>query len=1018
MHSAQILAIASSPDDKLLATASYDKTVKIWEADTGKIIRTIRPPIGLDVEGTLNTVAFSVDGKSIATGGDTGNSWNKSYSVYIFDVQSGEMTHHITNLPQFINRLSYSPDGSRLAVAFAEDRGVSVLRTSDYKQLWSDNSFKGNCFGMDFDKKGNLAVASDQGIIRMYKSDGTLLYEQTTEKSKRIYTLRFSPDGKFMALGYEDLILTVEIRNASDGSPAFVLTSPGSRGYLASVVWSNDGKSIFASGLITTSDSRIVLFKWSVKGNELEDKFVLPVKSYVRHLIALQNGSIAFVSGLNGFGVLSRDGGGRQIRLSWGRSQMDYTEVNTNGGGLDFFNPIAAADFRKNHYSFKIAPDSSAVFFSYVENGQAKATFNLKNRKLITDNIPETAELIPPRFTANGIDIQSWDSWKSFPPRLNGKELAGGFSQRDRNFSLAVKHDDSGFILGSIMHIRSYNSDGKILWQKRIPGVAWDVNISADDRILVAALDDSTIRWYRLDNGQELFTLYLHPDKKRWVLWSPEGFFDHGPNSEDLVGFHVNQGSDKEGMLVSINQMYDTFYRPDIIDLAINGKDVSGYLKNLAKPAGVTVASAKTEETEKERLAREKTEQENLARQKTEKERQIALKGDKKLQGEPAEQSPEGSSSPSATALLIGSLINASTLPPTVRFITSSGAASRPDVTLVAELCDNGGGIGDVTLFLNEMPVAIDNISRGLKVQQKTSSTCYKFERTISLQNGRNLVSLMAYNRGNSIESERRKIELEYASTAAEKPDLHILTIAVNKYRDGDLQLKYAINDADVLARVTAEKARGMFAGVHVHKLHNEDVTKEKLEAAFVKIGKQTKRDDVFVLFVAGHGITGERDGAYYFLPSNFRYTGEESIAAQGVSMNDFKKYLINIQATKSLLLIDTCNSGSFSEAIASRGVAEKTAINKLARAMGRATISASSRNQVALEGYEGHGVFSYTVLEGLKGKASNKKGEITVNLLANFIEETLPEITYKKWGYEQVPQKSLQGMDFPIGMR
>ncbi|MEI6208577.1 MAG: hypothetical protein WCP20_17505 [Desulfuromonadales bacterium] len=70
------------------------------------------------------------------------------------------------------------------------------------------------------------------------------------------------------------------------------------------------------------------------------------------------------------------------------------------------------------------------------------------------------------------------------------------------------------------------------------------------------------------------------------------------------------------------------------------------------------------------------------------------------------------------------------------------------------------------------------------------------------------------------------------------------------------------------------------------------------------------------------------------------------------------------------------------------------------------------------MEGYEGHDVFSYTVLEGIKGKAANRGGSITVNLLANFIEETLPELTYKKWGYEQIPQKSLQGMDFPIGVK
>jgi uncharacterized caspase-like protein len=132
--------------------------------------------------------------------------------------------------------------------------------------------------------------------------------------------------------------------------------------------------------------------------------------------------------------------------------------------------------------------------------------------------------------------------------------------------------------------------------------------------------------------------------------------------------------------------------------------------------------------------------------------------------------------------------------------------------------------------------------------------------------------------------------------------------------------------------------------------------------------------------------------------------------------MNDFKRYLTYIQATKSLLLLDTCNSGSFAEAIASRGVLEKTAINKLARAVGRATVVASSKSQVALEGYEGHGAFSYVALEGMKGKAADPKGRITVNSFVSYIESALPDLTYKKWGYEQIPQKSMVGENFQFG--
>jgi uncharacterized caspase-like protein len=295
---------------------------------------------------------------------------------------------------------------------------------------------------------------------------------------------------------------------------------------------------------------------------------------------------------------------------------------------------------------------------------------------------------------------------------------------------------------------------------------------------------------------------------------------------------------------------------------------------------------------------------------------------------------------------------------------------------------------------------------------------CYSFSRTLTLDNGDNVISIMAYNKENNIESDRPDVIIKHTSRFTGKPDLHILTIAIDKYRDGDLQLKYSRADADGVADLLNSKGKGLFGSITRHTLSDSDVTKEKLDETFAAIGKKIRREDMFILFVAGHGITYAKDGAFYFLPVNFRYTQDEDIPQTGVSMNDFKRYLANIQASKSLLLLDTCNSGSFADAIATRGILEKTAINKLARAVGRHTLVASSKSQVALEGYEGHGAFSWILLDGMKGKAANQKGQITVNSLVSYVELALPELTMKKWGYEQIPQKSLVGEDFAIGAR
>lgn len=472
---------------------------------------------------------------------------------------------------------------------------------------------------------------------------------------------------------------------------------------------------------------------------------------------------------------------------------------------------------------------------------------------------------------------------------------------------------------------------------------------SPDSKMIYSGSTDGTIRLWNVSDGREIALMTGFTDGE-WITITPEGYFTSSPNGGKHLNIRISsKDRNKIPEVLSIDKFYNTFYRPDLVEAKLKGKDISQYARNI-----------------------------NLEK-----------------------------------------VFQQGGLPPSVKFLTRSGISDDKDITIKTEFCDKGGGIGDITIYLNDMPIVVETGGRGIKIIKKTSGAeqCYSFEKLITLQNGENIISIMAYNKTNTIESEISQIELIYKISKTFKPDMYILAVAINNYRDVDLRLKYSINDSEELVKTVNATAAPLYDKIHVYKIYNEEAIKEKIEKTFEEIGKKTRRDDVFLLFVAGHGITNEKDGAYYFLPVNFRYTDEEAITMQGVSMNDFKKYLTNIQAMKSLLLLDTCNSGSFAEAIASRGMIEKTAITKLTKAVGRATIVASSKSQVALEGYEGHGVFTYTVIDALKGKAADKEGKITINGLATYVEDLLPKLTYRKWGYEQIPQKTLHGMDFPLAL-
>lgn len=1046
MHSSKIQYASADRDGRLLATASYDKTLKLWDAASGRLLRTLRPPIGRGMEGAFNAVALSPDGTTVAAGGFTGSSWGGSSCVYLFDTAHGEMTGRIPGFKYQIHRLAYSPDGRRLAVTVAGN-GLHVLDPSGSRVLFSDAGFKGNLFAMDFAADGTLYVASDRGEIRAYSPAGNVLFRQQSEH-QRIFTLAVSPDGASLALGYEwESRREVDILSAVDGS--WQMSPNGLKGALQSVAWSHDGSCLLAAGGKSDDSGHKLLFRWSRSSRSIDETIVLPTKYGVRRLVALKNGMTIFVAPYSGFGAVSGGEGSPVAAASrrGGGRKMVRERTQTVDGVL-YYHRVAVPDFQKNHDCFKISPDASAVLFSYERYGQGKAVFDLKSRMLKTADVVSDAGFLAPRLTGNGIDVQGWDSAVPKPPKLNRKELKQfGFGGWEVGSCLAVRPDEKGFVLGTSHYLRHYDRRGGLLWKLRTAERAWDVNISADSRTVVASFDDGTIRWFSMEDGRERCALYLHPDRKRWVLWLPDGYFDHGPDSERLVGFVVNRRADQSAEAIDMGRMYDLFYRPDIVEKAVGGQDISAHLqrlKGLAAPPRHQerehTAAAVREEASAVPLPRKPVREqvvENAPVGETGTDESAVPAGAEGASREPAtgrSQLPVESEAPSAPPVAalpppaeepaalrqqvaLDLLVNRETLPPVVRFVTRSGAATSPEAGIVAELCDAGGGIGDVTVYLNGMPVSFEN-SRGLAAVPRESPHCLTFRRTVTLKPERNTIAIMAFNRSNTIESRRESIELTLPVTAEERPRLHLLTVAVNNYRDGDLRLRYPLDDAEALIAAVAAQAKGVFSEVVVHRLHDGEVVRQKLEERFAEIGRNTRREDVFLLFLAGHGVTEEQGGMYYFLPVDFRYTGPEAIARQGVSMNDFKRWLSGIQALKSLILLDTCSSGAFTEAIASRGVSEKTAIAKLARSVGRATIAASSKNQVALEGYEGHGVFSYTVLEGIRGKAASPEGLITINRLATFVEETLPGITYRKWGYEQIPQKTLTGTDFPIGIR
>ncbi|MDP2786558.1 MAG: caspase family protein [Pseudomonadota bacterium] len=557
-HTAMIKRIASDAAGRWLVTASPDKTARVWDlADGkshGKLLATLRPPIGAGNEGKLYAVAMSPDGQTVALGGGTG-SWDKEGHIYLFDRASGRLLRRLSGLPNVILHLVFSPDGRTLAASLGGDNGLRLFAVADGRLLGEDRDYGSDSYSysVDFRPDGQrLVTTSLDGQVRLYRWDGenlSLLAKQPAPGGKQPYAARFSPDGRRIAVGFNDTA-AVNVLDGDDLSLLYTPESAGVNGNLPSVAWSRDGASLFAAGAAQRQfEGRWQSFirRWAVDARQAGKPVDWPVASdTIMDLLPLPGSGaphrLAFASGAPEWGVVTAAGNATKKRT--------------------LFHAPAVADFRDNHAGFTLSADAAQVRFGYELFGKTPAVFDSQARTFLAADTPG---LSAPRLTAPGLAVSDWENTPA--PKLNGQPLKLEQYEISRSLALLpdVEGEAPGFVLGTGRYLRAFDRNDNETWQQPVPGVVWAVNVSRDGRWVVAAYADGTIRWHRATDGAEQLAFYPHPDQKRWVLWTPAGYYDASPGAEDLIGWHVNNGKDAAADFFPAGRFRDRFYRPDVL---------------------------------------------------------------------------------------------------------------------------------------------------------------------------------------------------------------------------------------------------------------------------------------------------------------------------------------------------------------------------------------------------------------------------------------------------------------------
>ena len=252
--------MAFSPDGRTLASGSRDKTIRLWDVETGQPQATLKGH-----ENRVNAVAFSPDGRTLASGGGTdGDSWSSVYkkmlvdgdkTIRLWDVKTGLLRTTLEGHENRVNAVAFSPDGRTLASGSRD----KTIRLWDVETGLLRTTLKGHrdrVNSVAFSPDGTTLVSgsgTDGGkdkTIRMWDMGqlpaipAILKRHTILEDKDGVNVVAFSPDGRTLASGSWDK--TVRVWDVETG--LLRATLKGHTGVVFSVAFSPDGRTLASGG--------------------------------------------------------------------------------------------------------------------------------------------------------------------------------------------------------------------------------------------------------------------------------------------------------------------------------------------------------------------------------------------------------------------------------------------------------------------------------------------------------------------------------------------------------------------------------------------------------------------------------------------------------------------------------------------------------------------------------------------------------------------------------------------------
>ncbi len=1029
------LSMALDEDGRVFA-AGLGKRVKVWEMASGALLHDVEAH-----EDVINGLAFSPDGRLLATASDDG-------SAALVDLQSGAVVEKFEEWGEARGESGEAPkvlsvafeggdllallEGGVLAVVSLKGQGVRAIpccgtermavallpgqgavvtaRGGEAISMWDLASGSVlRTYGERGFADGMVAVSGSRRLLAAVDGRGALMvWEVATGRlvrelggaSARPRVAIFSPDGRRAATddqaGLWDLetgrllrTFGVEGVTALAFSPDGALLALGGHDGRVSAFEPSTGRRVFS---IQAHPQYVRQLAFSPDGallaslSEGDAVRTWDLAGAARHVLSDEEGASVFAFDRKGGRLIVAAG---EVAVIWG---LEDGQVERRLEGHEAL--ITAVAVSADGRAVVTASDDERLKVWGIEDGALMGDLAL--------GLSEPMGLVVSPAGDQVVALGSDNHLTVIDPRAGALKanLAG---HADTVNAAAFVPDGAGIWTASDdQTVRLWNRFGFV--EKEIPlrARALSVDVSPDGRRLLVACEDRTLRLINLDTDVAV-TMLSHDSS--WLAFTAAGHFDASPGGAALVS--MVQGS----RVFGVDQRALTHNRPD--------KLIEGLGLDRLDPESL---SARTRARFEARMAALGIDRAALDRQRQRLDglrRHFLARYRRRLEvaGLPEENVAFGTFELPEARIL------------------QARPGDDPEVAVLELAFRSRKALSSFQIYVNDVPVFA--APRPLSGQQA------RVTEVIALTEGVNKIEVAARNTF-GLESLRALATLDRAP-GERRGDLIFIGFGVSDYlHDEELpDLQYAHQDALDLARYFQELGESdddsikKFDGVRVHVFTDAQVTPAQIEAASGLLSSATAQDTL-ILFVAGHGVRGDDEArTYYYLTHGARL---DDLPGTAAPFEAIERLLFDSKPRKKLFLMDTCQSGEIDEdapaaaggGAGARGLAaravpmssrtarvfggepggepggqpgalaplvdrERFIYVDLARRSGAIVLSSSRGQEYSLEGPQfENGAFTEVLLQALRSEAADGDGDglVTTDELREHAIRAVPLLT------------------------